>query len=214
MDQNQEAGFTMDRLTRQLFRLERLMDVIYAIVLWRAFTLLPRPEQANMTWGTLTEFLLSDRSNILIVFVALVLIIIYWSQNNLLFGNLERTDGKHTIISMVHIFCLLLFLYAIRLGSIFEGTSQARFFESLTASLVGLTAVGGWYYAVKKDLVSDKLTEGDAYQILDKVMPEPICALLTIPCAFIGPIVWEIAWLLVIPVAQIIKRIRKPKPAF
>ena len=41
-----------------------------------------------------------------------------------------------------------------------------------------------------------------------KTLAEPAAALLTIPCAFIGPWLWEIAWLMFIPAGQILKRMR------
>jgi uncharacterized membrane protein len=198
-----------ERYARQLHRLERLMDVVYAIVIWRIFILLPRPEAESFNWTDLFAFLFSNKIDLLMIVVGVTIVVIYWSQNNLLFGNLKRTDGRHTVLAIIQVFSLLLFLYAVRLGTFFEGTEEARVFESLTASLVGITAAWGWYYAIKKKLISDDISSVEARQVLDKILAEPICALLTIPCAFIGPLVWEIAWLSFIPVAQVIKRIRK-----
>jgi len=208
MAEKQTEKFLEDRHVRQLLRLERLMDVIFAIVIWRIFMLLPRPETGTLNWKSLYTFLFSNRIDLLMIVVGIAIVIIYWSQNNTLFGNLERTDGRHTVMAILQVFSLLLFLYAVRMGTFFDGTLGARIFESLTASLVGLTAVAGWYYAVKKGLVSDTLSDNEARHILDRIMAEPICALLTIPCAFIGPVIWEIAWLSFIPAAQIIKRVR------
>lgn len=199
------------RHVRQLYRLERLMDVVFAIVLWRVFILLPRPETDSLSWDSLFTALLSNKIDFLMVFVGVAIVIVYWSQNNLLFGNLERTDGRHTVIAILQVFSLLLFLYAVRMGTFFEGDEEARLLESLTASLVGITSVWGWHYAMKKNLVYDKMSNKEARQIRDNILAEPICALLTIPCAFIGPVVWEIAWLSFIPVAQIIKRIRRAR---
>jgi hypothetical protein len=41
----------------QLSRLERLADVIYALVLWRLFTLIPKPVSADGAWHNFSEYL-------------------------------------------------------------------------------------------------------------------------------------------------------------
>jgi len=197
----------------QLRRLERLADVIFALVIIRLFTLLPRPESMETGWWSLTDMLLKNSSDLLMILVGMVLVIIYWTQNNTLSGYLVRTNNTHTAISILQLFALLLFLYAIRMGSKFEGTVEARVLESGTAALVGIVSVIGWVYAARnKRLVSADLPESEARDISIRIMTEPAVALLTIPCAFIGPVVWEIAWLAFIPVSQIIKHLL-PTPA-
>ena len=198
-----------ERQARQLRRLEMLIDVVYALVIWRIFTLIPRPERGDFSFDTILEFLLSDKGDLIMVLVGMVIVIIYWTQNNTIFGNLERTDNRHTTLTIIQLFSLLLFLYAMRMGTFFEGTVGARVFESSAAALLGLTSAAGWYYAMHNQrLVREDMTGVEARDLLVKVLAEPTAALLTIPCAFIGPIVWEIAWLSFIPFAQLLKRLR------
>ncbi len=194
---------------RQLRRLEMLIDVVYAIVIWRIFTLIPRPERGDFSWNTISEFLLSAKSDLIMALVGLVIVIIYWTQNNTIFGNLVRTDNRHTTLSIIQIFSLLLFLYAMRMGTFFEGTVGARVFESAAAALLGITSAAGWTYAMHNQrLIRKDMTGTEARDLLVKVLAEPAAALLTIPCAFIGPVVWEIAWLSFIPFAQVLKKLR------
>lgn len=79
----------------------------------------------------------------------MVVAIVYWLQNNALFGNLDRTDDLHTALSIMQIFFLLLFLYSIRVGATLEASSGTRAFESCTAALVGIASAMGWSYANK-----------------------------------------------------------------
>jgi len=203
----------MPRETLQLWRLERLVDVIFALVIIRLFTLLPRPETMETGWWSLTDMLLNNSSDLLMILVGMVIVIIYWIQHNTLSGYLVRTNNTHTAIAIMQLFALLLFFYAIRMGSTFAGTVEARVLESGTAALVGIASVIGWVYATRnRRLVSTDLPEPEARDVLMRTMTEPAVALLTIPCAFIGPVVWEIAWLAFIPVSQIIKRL-VPEPA-
>ena len=74
-----------------------MVDVVYAIIIWRAFTLLPRPSAELLSWEHVGAFLFANIGSFLMVIVAIVFTIIYWIQNNVLFGNLQSTDSCHTI---------------------------------------------------------------------------------------------------------------------
>lgn len=211
MDEKREDKAELIRGTRQLRRLEMLMDVVYALVIWRLFMLMPRPEKIG-EWRSLSSFLSSNVELFVIAGFALIIVIIYWVQNNALFGYLDRTDNRHTAISIVQIFFLLLFLYSIRLGLDFPGESHARALESVTAALVGITSIAGWRYAMKnRRLLSPEDTDLRAGQISDQNLAEPIAAGITLPCAFLGPIVWEIAWLSYLPVSYWLRRRRQSR---
>lgn len=94
------------------------------------------------------------------------------------------------------LFSLLFFLYIIRVGLSFEGTFGARVMESVAAAMVGFAAGLSWMYARKdRRLLSEALSQKDAEDFQIRIMAEPITALITNPCAFIGPIAWELAWL-------------------
>ena len=211
MDEKQEDRAELVRGTRQLRRLEMLMDVVYALVIWRLFMLMPRPEKIG-EWRSLSSFLSSNVELYVIVGLALIIVIIYWIQNNALFGYLDRTDNLHTAISIIQIFFLLLFLYSIRVGLDFPGESHARALESVTAALVGIASITGWRYAMKnRRLLSPEATDLKAGQISDQNLAEPIAAGITLPFAFLGPIVWEIAWLSYLPVSYWLRRRRRTR---
>ena len=94
----------------QLSRLERVMDVIFALVIWRLFTFLPTQDVDEGKWSSVTEMLTTEWETFLFVLLAIVIVIIYWLQNNSLLGNLKKTDGIHTAISIFQVFFVLLFL--------------------------------------------------------------------------------------------------------
>jgi len=195
MDDRKENPALLARQKRQLKRLEVVIDVVYAVVIWRVFMLLPRPAEEDMVWRSLDNYLLANAGMLVLVILAIVIVIIYWIQNNALFGNLERTDTIHTSISILQIFFLLMFLFAIRLGVTYEGTVIAKVFESSTAAIVGLASWMGWRYAIKdRRLLIPELSTEEAEALAERIKAEPATAMITIPCAFIGPIAWELAW--------------------
>jgi uncharacterized membrane protein len=177
----------LERESRQLRRLETLIDVVFAIVIWRTFMLIPRPGEADWNWDSITAMLASEILTFVIIMIGVVVA---------MFGNLDRTDGVHTALSILQIFFLLLFLYSIRIGATLEASSGTRAFESCTAALVGIMAALGWSYAIKnRRLVSPDLTDQEAGDLQIRILAEPITALITLPCAFIGPWIWEASWL-------------------
>ncbi len=178
---------------RQLVRLETLIDVVYAVAIWRLFMFLPRPmdEETRSVWEMFTD----DPRPVVTVIIGLAIVIIYWVQNNLLFRHLERTDTRHTALSILQIFCLLLFLYAIAVGTNYEAATDLRVFESLTALLVGVPSYFAWRHAKYKGrLVSPSLSKKEADAISVRILAEPITAAVTIPFALFAPVLWEIAW--------------------
>ena len=198
--------------TLQLSRLERLADVIYALVLWRLFTLIPKPVSADGAWHTFSEYLAANGMTLIIVVIGVIFVIIYWLQSNTLLGNLEKSDSKHTILSIIQLFALLLFLMSLNLGVVLGGSAFTRVLESATAALAGLSGAFAWRYGIRKRrLIQPDVNDFDAQKILDGVFAEPLTALMTIPFAFAGPWFWEASWLLLIPTNMVLKRIRKKK---
>jgi uncharacterized membrane protein len=202
------------RESLQLHRLARMIDVVYAIVIWRLFVLLPSPTAEQLSWDHIGPFLGANIGVFLMVIIGIAVTIIYWIQNNTLLGNLQSTDSRHTILSILQLFFLLAFLVSLR-DSIQLGPSTAtRLLESTTAALVGIPAGWSWAYAMKNHrLLLPEVTGQYAVELRDRILAEPITAMITIPCAFAGPILWEISWLSYPLVVALARRRRKSKPA-
>ena len=196
MQDEAEDKAKLRRESLQLKRLARMVDVVYAIIIWRAFTLLPRPTAEQLSWEHIGAFLSANIGGFLLVIIGIVVTIIYWIQNNVLFGNLQSTDSRHTILSILQLFFLLVFLVSLRLGIDLGASNGTRALESIAAALVGIAGGWGWVYAIKNHrLLLPEVTEQYAYRLRDRILAEPITAIITIPLAFVGPILWEISWL-------------------
>jgi len=181
----------------KLIRLERVMDVVYALVIWRLFMILPRPEKGENDELTVLDLLINDWDIFVIVLLALVIVIVFWLQNNSLFGYLKATDRIHTAIAIFQLFFLLFFLYSIGTGLRLGAAADSRMLESFAALLLAVSAYLGWYYAYRKgDLVSDDMPVEKSEEVLKRNLAEPFTALLTMPFAFVGPIAWELSWFL------------------
>jgi uncharacterized membrane protein len=198
------------RSVLQLSRLETLTDVVYALVLFRMFLLIPTPDHTEWHWGYFLEFFGDNAITFALVAIGLAVTIIYWGQNNLLMGSLAKTDPRHTALSIVQIFCLLLFVKTLRIGVELGGSPGTRALESGAAALMGFVAAWGWAYAIKdRRLLHDDVSDEDALATRDRILAEPITALITIPFAFLGPWLWEAAWLTYPLFVKLLKRRRK-----
>ena len=196
-----------DPSQKQLSRLERLMDVVFALVIWRIFTIIPRPDFDNPEWETIWEMLTSEWSDFAVPFLAIVIVIVYWLQNNSLLSRLKGTNALHTGISVFQLFLVLFYLYALRLGIGLKSAADTRVLESSAAVLVGIAAYLAWWYAWRKGkLLADDVSEEEATKIAKANFAEPLTALLTIPAAFVGPWAWEVSWFLYPLLKWLLKR--------
>lgn len=210
MKDNSEDRRKDKRERLQLRRLEVVMDVVYGILIWRIFFLLPKPDHPIWAWQSMSRFFSAHVLDFLLAIIALVIVIVYWLQNNLLFGSLKRTDSKHTVLAILQIFFLLLFLYSIKLGLALGASSATRAIESITAALVGIASIWAWSYAIKDGrLLAPEVSQEEALQIKERILVEPATAIITLPLAFVGPILWELAWFLYPLIAYLVKRHRR-----
>ncbi len=183
------------RGARQLRRLETLTDVVYAIVLWRLFMLIPRPGIGTGAWTSVRDYLANEWIALALVAIGVAFTIIYWLQSNTLFSSLKRTDTRHTTLCIVQIFFVLIFLYSLRLGIELGGSLGTRLVESCAAAAVGLTAAWAWNYARRgRRLLRPEVSTEEAEALAKRIMAEPATAIATIPMAFLGPVFWELTW--------------------
>lgn len=188
------------------------MDVVFALVIWRLFTFLPVKEVEDGRWASVLEMLQDEWLTFVIVLVAILIVTIYWLQNNMLLGNMKKTDGVHTVISIFQLFFVLLFLYAIGTGIRIGGGVDSRAFESVMAMMVGIMSLVGWHYAMHKgEMLDPELSAEEAKHIRQKNMAEPVTAVITIPFAFIGPVAWELSWFLYPVIKYFYSRVKSPR---
>jgi len=191
----------------QLKRLEMLMDVVFALMIWRIIMLLPTPQDGELDLTTLTELLFGNLSDFLIILIGIVMVTVYWLQSNMLFGTLRKTDTRHAAGGIIQLFLLLIYLYFMRMGIRFDEETMALLMQSISLALVGIAGSINWSYAVKdRRLLADDVPDETVRTIRISILAEPLVAVISIPCAFIGPVAWEVAFLSYPIIAFILKR--------
>jgi hypothetical protein len=190
----------------QLNRLETLITVLYALFILRFFMLIPRPGVGDFHWHTIDDYLRDNIMVFVLILVGMTVLIIYWLQNNALLGNMKMTDGRHTILMIIHIFFLMVFIYSMKLGIELGSSAGTRGFESVAAMLVGFPSAIAYNYGIKnRRLLSDDVSDEEAKELGHRILAEPITAAFTLFFIF-SPIFWEASWLAYPLVVKLLKR--------
>jgi succinate dehydrogenase hydrophobic anchor subunit len=186
-----------------------VINVLYALMIFQTFLILPRPDDPELEYHTLSQIYSENIMQIVTIVVGLILIIIYWIQFNKQLGNLTRSSPTHATLAVAQMFCLMLYLYFVRFDMAYDGMKLALQMQSTFLALAGFIGIYNWLYARKNRLTSDQINEEEELSILFGSLPEPIASLISLPFAVLGPAVWTLSFLTIIPLSYIFNLINK-----
>jgi len=189
--------------------LKIVINVLYALMIFQAFLILPRPDDPELEYHTLPQIFSEHVIQLVVIVVGLIMIITYWIQFNKQLGNLVRSSPMHATLAIIQMVCLMLYLYFVRFDLEFEGMTLALQMESIFLSLAGFIGIYNWMYAQKNDLTSDQINKNEKRTILYQILPEPLAALFSLPFASISPAAWTISFLIIIPLGYFLNLIKK-----
>ena len=186
-----------------------VINVLYALLIFQVFLILPRPGDPLLEYQTLSQIYSENVNQLLVIVVGLILIILYWIQYNRQLGNLIRSSPTHASLVVVQMFCLMIYLYFVRFDMEFDGMKLALQMESIFLALAGFIAAYSWRYARKNKLTSDQIDDTEETSIFYSLLPEPLASLFTLPFAAFGPMIWTISFLSIIPIGYVLKLMRR-----
>jgi uncharacterized membrane protein len=202
---------SLQRNTMLLKSLIIVINVLYALMIFQVFLILPRPDDPELQYTSL-EQLYSDNLMVLsVIVVGLIMILIYWIQFHKLMGNLVRSSNVHASLALFQMIFLMIYLYFVRFDMEYDGLTLALQMESVFLSLAGFTGAGSWIYARRHNLTSEEIDEKEEASILYSILPEPLAALFSLPFAVYGPGIWTLSFLSIIPIGMILNRIKKKR---
>jgi magnesium-transporting ATPase (P-type) len=186
-----------------------VINVIYALLVFQVFMILPRPDDPELKYHTLGQIYSENLMEVLVILVGIILVIMYWIQFNRTLGNLVRSSPMHATLSVVQMFCLMLYLYFVRFDMEFDGMKLALQMESIFLALAGFIGAYNWRYAKRNKLTSDQINHDEELSIFYSILPEPLASLFTLPFAAFGPGIWTLAFLSIIPIGYVLKIVRR-----
>ncbi|WP_298533272.1 hypothetical protein [uncultured Algibacter sp.] len=188
-----------------------VINVLYALMIFQTFLILPRPDDPALKFSTLTQIYEEHVSSLIVIVIGLIMIIIYWIQFNRQLGNLVRSTPMHATLTILQMFCLMIYLYFVRIDMEMDGLKLALQMQSVFLALAGFLGAYNWLYATKKELTSNQIDENEEKAFLLSSLPEPTAALISLPFASISPTVWTISFLVIIPLTYFFKYLGKRK---
>lgn len=186
-----------------------VINVLYGLMIFQVFLILPRPDDPELKYYSLVQIYSENLSQLLVIVVGLILIIMYWIQFNRQLGNLVRSSTIHASLSVVQMFCLMIYLYFVRFDMEFDGMKLALQMESIFLALAGFIGAFSWRYARKQKLTSENIDHNEEISMFYSLLPEPIASLFTLPFASFGPGIWTISFLSIIPIGYVLKLMRR-----
>lgn len=172
--------------------LQIIINVIYGLLMFQLFLILPRPDEVTASCIPILDFFASHPMQLMVIGVGLVLIMVYWAQFNYLLGNLKRSSPLHALLALFQVFCLIIYLYFLRFDLELDGVKFALQMESVFLALAGFIGALNWRYARLRGLTSSQINK-EELDVFYKILPEPLVSLFTLPFAVLGPNVWGLA---------------------
>ncbi|MDJ0971724.1 MAG: hypothetical protein QNJ06_17650 [Kiloniellales bacterium] len=194
---------------RQLRRLRNFIDVIYAMVIVLVVYDLPRPQD----WADrgMVAYLEAAEEPFLLGVLIIAIVLIYWVQSNILLGKLARTNALHACLSILQVVVILLLVIWQDFIVVFDGDPLSLAIMSVLAAVLGsLGAIGWWYASQGHRLLLPVVTEAEVRNQRVGVLAEPLCAVVTLPFAFVSITAWNVSWLSYLLIAAYLKRWRVP----
>lgn len=194
-----------------LCRLSRFIDVVYAVIFFHIMSqYLPHFEEG--TWmgkpyGLLSHFY-DSRMELLRIIIGSGLALLYWNQSVGIFKHLVRTNYTHAALSLLQLFFVVLFVYFAIADPNLESKSSPAL-QAASLAIAGFMSVGLWKYAAKNSLIREGMTKEEINQVTKGNLMEPLTAVFNIGLAFVGPMVWTLAWFLLPPIFLWILKKRK-----
>lgn len=141
----------------------------------------------------LLSHLYDSRTELLRIIIGSGLALLYWNQHNGLFKHLVRTNYTHAALSLVQLFFVVLYVYFAIADPNLESKSSPAL-QAGSLAIAGFMSIGLWKFAAKKGLIREGMTEEEVNQITKGNLMEPFTAVINVGLAFVGPMVWTLAW--------------------
>jgi uncharacterized membrane protein len=191
---------------RLVRRLEVFVDVVFALIFFHI--LLYLPPTTDMQWvgkpyGVL-QVLIDNPIEFVRIFIGLGLTLIYWQQSATFLKYLERTNGVHATLQLLQLIFVCLFMYFVISDPRLAGGPSSPALQSVALALGGVAGLGGWSYARSHGFVADGVAADERDRVTRSGLFDPVTALLTVPLAFVGPLVWTMGWLLLPVLVRIV----------
>lgn len=209
LTEKQHTAAELERNVGILFSLKIVINVLYALMFFQVFLILPRMDDPELKMHTLPEIFSIHSEGLIVIIVGLLMLTTYWIQFNKQLGNLVRSSPLHGALAILQMISLMMYLYFFRIDIESEGMVFALQMESVFLALAGFIGAINWYYAKKNKLTSKNINEEEKKSILFSILPEPLAASFSLLFATVSQLAWTLSFLIIIPLSYVLKKMGK-----
>jgi uncharacterized membrane protein len=189
--------------------LERVIffsDAVMAIAITLLAIDLHLPDVGDVTNGQLLNLLAGLVPRYSAFVLSFAVIGVYWFAHHRMFRFIVRWTGGLVLINTVFLFFVvqLPFLTGV-LGAHGELAAAAALY-ALGLTGIGFTSAGLWAYALRRNLLSADADPRFVRLTLARQVVVPVVFLLSVPVAFISPLLAELTWTLVALATVVVAR--------
>lgn len=186
-----------DRLLRSL---NRFLDVVFALIFFRAIEFLPMPQGAQLLtspYGILSV-IGGSTANVTRVVFCLIVVVYYWSRKNTLLGAVQSANGTFALFCILSLAALCVFVYALAADPTYVGGWPTLVLQSASLLAASIIAYVALRYAIHAGLVSSA-SEAAAQRLARVDLSNPLTALIATALSWSGLTVWTVSWFVLMP---------------
>jgi uncharacterized membrane protein len=196
-----------------LDRLCRLTDGVFAVVMVIMVVFIGKPKDCALTEKAVLAYLRSQVDALLLVCMTFFLVGLYWFSNSRQSRHLRRTDGVHTWLTLFYLAFVVILPFPNALNTFVPDSTVIQVFSSATIAMIGVSALAAWIYASRGHrLVRRNLDPAIVRSATREMAVEPGVALLSIPAAFIRPVLWQLSFALIPLIMIVLAALSRKRP--
>jgi TMEM175 potassium channel family protein len=189
-------------------RLRFMADIMFATSMSIMILNLEIPEIEQFTeTKALVKFMLRQLSGMATFFIAFMTVSVYWMKHLEHFGITLKVSQTYVLYQLLFLAMILLIPFWSTYVSHAPDNVAIKVFLSLNMILIGVFSFISFNYAASNDhrLIDEKTTNEQIKTVKLQILTEPAIAAIAAGLAFIDPVYWDIAFIL-IPVLFAIRK--------
>lgn len=189
-----------DTPDRTLRSLNRFVDVVFALLFFRAIEYLPSFQDGR--WTQLPHGLLSllgsQPANLTRVIFGLLIVVYYWGRKNAVSVFITRSNAMFATLMIASLAFICLFMWALYADPTYVGGPPTLLLQSLSLAIAGLLGFIALRYAIRANLTYPELN-ASAEQFARADLGNPLTAVIAAALSWSGLIIWTLSWFILMP---------------
>lgn len=200
-----------DTSDQTLRSLNRFVDVVYALLFFRAIEYLPSFQDGRWTHfpNGLLSLLASQPANLTRVIFGVVIIVYYWGRKNGFSVFIARSNAMFATLTIASLAFLCLFMWALYADPTYIGGPPTLLLQSLSLAIGSLLGFIALHYAIRAKLTQPELN-ASAEQFARTDISNPLTAVIAAALSWSGLPIWTLSWFILMPLFSMLLARRRP----